>query len=399
MVTYDEVIVGSGLSALGTILGIPDNRRTLVLCGQHTGYFEYYNASSPTPCAYHGLGGLGESWHGVIPMAWRTAELPVEEVIFKKIFRHFYPNTDIDRCLHSKQLFVPWRPIRPARELSIIQQQRKSALRLVHESVSSLRRNEQDITVVTATGEYTAKRVWLAAGPLHTPRIISQSIGTDISRGTVSDHVVCYLGQVDSFAATKPTITKSGVLFPAFYGESTSTLYTLRPARFSFKTLDAGIEQRAAFGLPTGGVIRKLFRSMSPGLLSEAIYNRTGLFSQASCYSLYAQIHVPDAYEFTKSRYPLKPIRSAIDTAIVKATHMQPFNNVSHSKRKDIFLPGIHLHSSIDAKALSAHDIDTPKSAVQIVDASAISSIGPEHHSFRVLCNATRRATELCNNN
>ena len=44
------------------------------------------------------------------------------------------------------------------------------------------------------------------------------------------------------------------------------------------------------------------------------------------------------------------------------------------------------------AKVDSAADINLPTSRVQIVDASVLSGIGPDHHSFRMMAAAFQRA-------
>jgi hypothetical protein len=40
---FDDIVVGSGLAALGVVLGIPANRRILIIGGLTNGRFVYYN--------------------------------------------------------------------------------------------------------------------------------------------------------------------------------------------------------------------------------------------------------------------------------------------------------------------------------------------------------------------
>ena len=68
---YDDIVIGSGLSAIGTVLGLPATRRVLVLCGPAESATQYYDSTRRSPCSYLGYGGLGNFWHGVIPMGSR----------------------------------------------------------------------------------------------------------------------------------------------------------------------------------------------------------------------------------------------------------------------------------------------------------------------------------------
>jgi hypothetical protein len=192
------------------------------------------------------------------------------------------------------------------------------------------------------------------------------------------------------------TRTRDGTFFPAHYESSARTLYTLRPARFAFQELDVGIELRAVFGLPTGSAVSKIMRRMSPALLAEALYNRAGVFPEASAYSVYAQTLVPDAYVLRSGTLPLEARLERILEATAVARERVPFAGVRRSQRSDLYIPGIHLHHSLDMAALTAHGINQPNSPVQIVDASVVTDIGPDHHSFKLMLLAyanSRRAT------
>ena len=70
----DDIVIGSGLAALGTVLGLlaQPERRIVVLCGPVESSFLYYDDRRTVPCAFLGEGGLGSHWHGVIPTGWRN---------------------------------------------------------------------------------------------------------------------------------------------------------------------------------------------------------------------------------------------------------------------------------------------------------------------------------------
>lgn len=393
---FDDIVIGSGLSALGVVLGLPRERRVLVLGGPAIGHSQHYDLGGRVPCAHLGHGGLGNYWHGVIPTG---SVAPGEETAeFVELFRYFYPDDDLADRLGKHWLFVPWRAIRPPRVWLRLMVQRGDRLRIAHEAVSRFAVEERRVTVHTDAGVHSGQRVWVCAGALHSPRLLDRSLEARVSRPTVSDHVICYIGQFDRHApgaGALPRVqrTRGGVWFEASRTET--ALCTLRPAHFGFRRLDYGIEQRSVFGLPTGSLIRKLLRRASPGLLAEALYNRAGLLQNARTQSVYAQIVVPDAHWLREGEPPLVA-RAEVVQAVVRgarAACLRP--HWTASRRPEIFIPAIHLHHSVDVPALRAAGANTPDARVQVVDASVHEAIGPEHHSFRVMaaaCAAARRS-------
>jgi hypothetical protein len=391
-VDFDDIVIGSGLAALGVALGLDPLRRVLLICGPAQGTFSYYSGARAVPCAYLGEGGLGNNWHGVIPTGWRNNFAASSDAEFEALFAHFYPRSPIRARLGGPFLFVPWRPIRPRDEFRKLAEMRGERMVVQRQIAERIDIGPSSVRVCCSSTSVTGQRLWLAAGALHTPALLDKALGRRVSRGVVSDHILCYVGQVDGASASRPVRTADGVFFPARYGEAALALYTLRPARFAFRRLDYGIEQRAAFGLPTGGAIAKIARSMSPGLIAEALYNRLGLFPNAATHSIYAQIPAADAYLMTPSALPLQPDLEVIRRAGDKARAEQPFAGARLSQRADLYIPGIHLHHSLDLAALADAGVNRPGDLVQVVDASVLHDIGPDHHSFKMLVAAAHRA-------
>jgi hypothetical protein len=295
---------------------------------------------------------------------------------------------------------VPWRAIRPAAELQKLANLRTDArLTLIREAALDLSFNERGVRVISSSGAHSASRVWVAAGALHTPALLAKSVAPHAPRALVSDHAFCYIGQVDGQAAPRIVRTGDGLLYPARYDATGSAhataLYTLRPAAFAFRRLDHGIEQRAVFGLPTGNAVAKIARRMSPGLLVEAFYNRFGFFGGTRMHSVYAQTPAIDAYELCLAGADgalLRPVDGRIRSATDAARAAQPFANLRMSQRPELAIPGIHLHHTLDLNALAQAGINTPDSPVQVVDASVLTNIGPDHHSFKMMLSAHARA-------
>jgi hypothetical protein len=390
----DDLVIGSGLVALGAVLGLlaePD-RRITVLCGPQQGGFLHYDQRTLAPCAFLGSGGLGSHWHGVIPTGLRNRLGVVSDVDFHDLFRLFYPHAEIEASVGKVSLFIPWRPIRPWAEL-----QRLAALhgaprlKLLHESALMIRRQSGRVQVDTAVGQRQARRCWVAAGALHTPTLLAASFGPRMARGLASDHVQCYLGQLEGQPPPDIRYTRNGLFIPALADLADRALFTLRPAKFDFRRLDAGFEHRQIFGLPTGSLLTKLLGKLSAGLLTEVLYNRLGLMGASRLHSVYAQVHVPDAYAMQARPMPLQALtdRIRVTTDAIRAT--QPFANLRSSQRPELYLPGIHLHHTLDTVALAAEGRNEPSTPVHVIDASAIPDLGAEHHSFKMLVSAYRR--------
>lgn len=395
---FDEIVVGSGLVALAAVLGIDARCRVLVIGGSSRAQSVYYDASRTAPCAHLGLGGLGNYWHGVIPTGARPSFADAAD--FAGLFRYFYPRTNVYSRLGAPWLFVPWRPIRPQRQWPRLQRARAGRVSIVAESALSFDVGDAGVTVSTDGAVYRGKRLWICAGVLHTPQLLECSLGLQLARSTVSDHVICYLGQVDRRSHTSTPVpvverTRDGIWFEASYNDAGTALLTRKPARFAFARLDYGIEQRAVFGLPTGGAIAKIARGGSPGLVAEALYNRAGLFVAAAVQSVYAQIVVPDAYRLGGPQALLEIRPEVIRAATDRVRQELQWPQLIKSQRPDLFVPGIHLHGSVHEHALTALGVNTPAARVHVLDASVRSAIGPEHHTFKVMSAAVARTRNL----
>jgi hypothetical protein len=392
----EDLVIGSGLAALGAVIGLEHSRSVLVLAGPDEGRHVHYDERATVPCAYLGQGGLGNDWHGVIPTGWQRNFNDASADEFSTLFARFYPRTPVRERLGQPGLFVPWRAIRPRPELArLLVERGPQRLRIVPALAERFTRVSGGVEVEAGGQRWRARRLWLAAGALHTPELVDRSIGQRVSRETASDHITCYVGM--STGAARPAVQRhrDGLMFPARYGERAQALYTLRPAHFEFARLDHAIEARAVFGMPTGNAVAKIVRRASPGLLAEAFYNRFGLFASARAYSVMAQTPLVDGYRRTgDAARPLAALEPAFARAVEAVRSDLPFDGVQLSRRPDIRIPGIHLHHTLDREALQAHDLDHADSPVQVVDASTLRDIGPDHHSFKMMIGALRRARQ-----
>lgn len=393
---FDDIIVGSGLVALATALGLSPDRRVMVIAGPKTGRMAFYDQTRNVPSAFFGFGGLGNYWHGVIPTAFRGGIAHGTERDVSALFGYFYPNTEIAGRLGAPWLFIPRRPIRPKLEWSRLRRDRGDRLEMVFEDGIHFELGDNKVLLRTATSTILGKRLWIAAGTLATPDLLERSLGRSGRRASVSDHVICYAGQLDRaknehLPPPNPQRVSDGYWISTFLTDASDALLTVKPARFDNRILDKGFEQRAAFGLKTSSAISKIAAAGSLGLISEAIFNRFGMFADSSMLSVYSQILVRDAYDFQHDdgtlRLNTRNVLKAISDVVI------PWRELIPTQRPERFLKGIHLHHSIDIEELD-HVLKSNPHA-RIVDSSPLEKVGPEHHSFYVMARAYGAAREV----
>lgn len=395
---YDDIIIGSGLTALATAYGLPEQRKVLVLSGGQTDQIGHYDQHSRVPRQNIGLGGLGNFWHGVIPMHSSThlSLAPLEHT--SELLHIFYPHETIEQRINKPWLFVPHKPIRPKAHWDKLSQSRAEQLEISHTSAQRVRQTSGTWTVDTCSGELQAQRLWIAAGALGTAALLERSHElSDAVLPNASDHAILYLGQTDRKMhpqALPPEIkhSASGYWMKSNSDFGDSGLITAKPARFDYKILDQGIEQRSAFGLPTSGVIKKLMTASSPGFIAEALFNKFGLFPNSDILSLYAQIRLKDAYCRETGRTEISANVNTIRQQIQTFRDTLKLEAFTPSQRPELYIRGIHLHRTLDSNILNSLGINTQQSNCSVIDASAVDNIGAEHHSFRLMTKAYHRA-------
>ena len=385
---FDDIIIGSGISALGVALALAEqNRSVLCMTGAGANCFTYYPAAR-VPSSYDGGGGLGSFWHGVIPTAASTGFDNLDPQVFRKLFERFYPGA-LGNRFGSNWLFVPFRPIRPyaqIKQLSV----RCNNLVLYEGKAERIVERVGKVVVQTQGQDFTGARVIVAAGALATPGLLAQSSLVDPQERAVSDHIIGYAGRAErstlSHALSRPVPrNRHGMFLPCDYSESREALYMLRPARFDMARLDSGMEKRAVFGLPTARILAGLSGRLSPGLIAEAIFNRFGIGRLARWQSVNFLSEAPGFYTLRSDGSLVRAQNNGVTELVSKAVRDCPFAGLEETQAPKLFIPGIHLHGSLTKRE---RDDFSPAAngRVQVADASAIQSIGSEHHSFKLLC-------------
>ncbi|APC05349.1 hypothetical protein AOC10_01795 [Polynucleobacter asymbioticus] len=396
---YDDIVIGSGLTSLATILGLPKGRKICVLAGLDTPHIQYYDSVSCIPSSNLGRYGLGSYWHGVIPTCDLNAIGPLDINSYSSLFNYFYPGELINDRVNCPWIFIPFQPIRPSNYWRRIRQEKYEDLNFLKVLATSIHEDSRGWRVTTSEGfVFYGSRVWIGAGALGTSKILLNSPQFSGSvRGTASDHLIIYLGQLDRQKypnQTAPVVSRGrrGVWLKSIYDEVNQALITTKPAYFDYKQLDRGIEQRNAFGLPASGVVGKLFNSRSPGLLFEAAFNKWGFFPNSSKLNVYAQIRVKDGYVIDFDKNQLHPIQGNIENRISQLHSNLEWPELNKTKRKDLFIRGIHLHRTVNRKGCLDFELNKMYPTFSIVDSSIIENIGPEHHTFKTMVHAYMQA-------
>ncbi|MGL4813566.1 MAG: hypothetical protein ACRCXM_17490 [Beijerinckiaceae bacterium] len=394
----DHIIIGSGLSALGVALGLPAAARIIVVTGAGNQVQTY--PGNATPASYLGPGGMGNFWHGIIPVTSAVLD-GAQAATASDLLTALYPGGHFSEALGSDQIFVPWRAVRPMAHWTRLTRERRT-LTLLPANAESFSTGDGAVTVrVSDAGQTTdiqGKHLWVAAGALHTPGLLARSLGWPSADRTVNDHMIAYVGQTPADAQIRRLMQavrrdRHGVWLPTIYGPDRQTVFGLRPARFDFRRPDRGIEMRADFGLPTSRAAAAIAGRLSAGLIAETLFNKAGLFPHAALYNAFMQLRVENAYALSAQGQLGERNRAAFAAAGEQARRRQPFAALTPTRRPDLFQPGIHFHGSLTEKECAT--ISTPALArVKVVDASAIADIGPEHHSFKIMLRAYRLAQE-----
>ncbi len=396
--SYDDIIIGSGLSALAVALGLRrQGRRILVIAGADTGFSHYPGAN--VPAARGGRGGMGGFWHGVIPLSLHHRPDGVDDDSWSRLARHFYPSAALSDHIGREQYFVPRRPIRPADHFAKLAAQGEIEIADIDAARVEPERGGLH-RVAAAEQSFAARQLWLCAGALATPALLARSglIAGGVRK--VSDHIIGYAGQIAADETSENMMAtvrrdREGVFFPFRFGGAYSHFFTLRPARFDFAKIDVGIAKRAVFGLPTNRIVSGLLGNVSPGLIAEAFYNKFGLFARAARYSAYFQTLATDAYLLEEDgRLLLNPGRAVAD-AIEAASAAVPFANIERTRQPELYIPGIHLHGSLTRSECEYFGSERELRSIHLVDAAALRDIGPEHHSFAMMAAAFRRAVAV----
>jgi hypothetical protein len=180
--TTDHCIIGSGLAALGAVMGLRDQGvQDLYLISDSRDDLEHYIPIQIL--RYLGLGGTSRFWHGVIPT---RPDLPLRKHIFKSFFDH---DTDMWGTDH---LFVPKVPLRSGPLL----QKMLSPVQRIAATATHVTLQDGMFKVVLHNGETVLSRqIWCAAGVIGSLGILHRS-GFCSDPVIIGDHICGFSGML-----------------------------------------------------------------------------------------------------------------------------------------------------------------------------------------------------------
>jgi hypothetical protein len=395
---FDHVIIGAGLTGLAIALGLGEAKSVCVLAGPKNAAIDYYPGTS-VPFRNNGAGGLGQFWHGVIPLGHIHAALDQSADDFAELFRHFYPGEDAAAAFRQPGLFVPYRPIRPTHHWNraITRLAPRSVMVPDHAKDIKQTNGAWQVSLKGSTSSVRGRVLWLAAGALNTPILLRHMEGFEkAARGHASDHVIISLGRIDRsrhphIRAPQVTRSRHGTWFHHEQAFQNAGLVTLRPAYFDYRSLDRNITERSVFGLPASGIMGKLARANSLGLLAEAAFNKFGLWGNSRILNVYAQLRVPDALNVNLETGVVTLNYDNLHSTINAARKELNSPELEPTKRPELFSHGIHVHNTVDPGHLAKHADQT----LIVADPSIHSDIGHAHHSFRCMVRSFTRARQF----
>ena len=389
---YDDLVIGSGLTALSVVMGLDESKRVLVLGGRQSTTLIYYPKNGNIPFLNLASGGLGNFWHGVIPLFDNVYFQNYQKDRKVNFLRKFYTKIIFSDSELKNGIFVPYFPIRPRKHFKKILAKNRN-LEYFNTEADKFQVIGNKIVVDSGGRKFFCKRLWIAAGTLCTARLLECSGFQSLTNKHLSDHFIIYLGQIRKNELSCDKIikikqNKYGYSFIPFL-RNDSILVTARPAFFDYKKLDYGISQRQVFGLPTGSMITKLLKTSSPGLICESIFNKTGQLSNANLYNIYAQVNVKNSFTRTNKTFELKQNTEVIKNQLINISHSIITPDFVPTQLSENFFPAIHLHGSVDKdNAIEKLNINNSDSNIYIVDPSIAADLGPEHHIFKFMQNA-----------
>jgi hypothetical protein len=390
---YEEIVIGSGLTATGYVMGaIEKGKKILVISDLQSSSksnINYY-PHIKTPLYTDEHGGLGNYWHGVIPLDIYTES---ELATFESFLNKFYPRVNLSGKIESRH-FVPYCPIRPK---SIFNKYIKnSSIEVKFERVIKIDFDGSKWIIMTEKSILCAFKLTISAGAIGTARILYRSPIFKFSRfGFFSDHVIFFAGQVKSSNYDQQMLRSRSGIFPKIFSINkfnADIKFILRPAAFDFKLLGGNLKARNVFANSGIKLYTKLFENRSLGLINEAVYNKFGISLNTDISNIYMQVPIINSYSLDRESGSIKCIESTIKKSLEIHTkflkeNLQDFVAQSH---QNSWFPGIHLFRSIDYFELET--VKSFASSLKIVDSTVIQDIGYQHHTFKLMFDAYKTA-------
>ena len=306
---YDNIVVGSGMSSLGVISALkecdPNLKNTIVI---HDFSSKLKHKSNERIIEYVGNGGNSNYWHSVISIFLNKKKInELRSIFLKKFFKHDH------KPLKNGFSFIPLKPLRPLKALSIL----ISNKQILNDELIFIEVDASEKLILhTKKGLYQTNRAFLCTGSISSLNLLYKSRLIKNHKVILSDHLVGYFGQVSfnrKISIDKSILERNGH-FKKFHNIRTNTnrsMYvTLRPALFSFKSLEKASSYRDFFGKETSSIIKNLIKKFNIALILEALYNKFGLkFFNSNVFNIAGNIESKNSIIIKLSKDKLPEVR------------------------------------------------------------------------------------------
>lgn len=374
--SYEYVIVGSGLAALGAAMALEEKGVNYCIVGRDFNSVDVYpNQQLITSSLF---GGASNYWHGVIPLRQLKSDLS------RSLFERFY-DVELSGCIENK-IFIPRRPIRSKEYFC--------SDRVIVEDVCSISEQDGQVKILLSSDqELFARKVVIACGVRATGDLLLSSSLIQEQGISIDDHVCGYVGlmslkDVERICRKKisTSINREGYEIESILDESAGILYTFRPAHFEMLNKEAQLRGGPVYG--KGGKLKAIFevvRSFKLGRLMEAVSLKTGIWFRPKYVSVHFQaqsekVHIKDsnAWKISQENYSvLERVKCSSEKIGFSITD-------GYSEQSTYF--GNHLFN-LSYNRVNSNIWDN----ISIVDASSTQNIGGYHHSFSQLVIAYKK--------
>jgi hypothetical protein len=369
----ENIVVGSGASAIGVCLGLERMQEEYKVIYDKENFVtrKEIQGIKDSILFRSGLNGLSELWHGVFSLEDFSSSMQDEEIISKLYGKSAYEK--IKSKLGKKYFFIPWKQICFSKYVSVSENS-------IRDSVEHIKIDSSVLVKLKSGRQIKTKRLWLCSGAFNTPKILEASKLATRNK-YISDHLCGYVGSVES-SEFKNEINYLNPSYIKSYIKSKDLecTYQLRPAMFDFKNLSTAINFRTVYSNQSHSVISKVLKSLSPGLYLEAAHNKFGVPKNSEKMNVFVQIEAKNIYETTSlqtNERALKMISEKLQKDFLETFRIKAYEDLQ-------LFSGIHFFNSIDN---NSNELDCLKKdkIINICDASNKNRIGGTHPTFPII--------------
>ena len=371
--SYDFVVIGSGLAALGAIEALDEAGLSYVVVAKD--YDVEYRYPNTQVITSDLLGGAANYWHGVIPLGVdKSAE-------FKYHFIKYYPKSAYTEKL---SLFVPRVPINSRKYIN--------PNKVVIDCVEKLATAEEGVgAVLTESGAVIhAKHIVLAGGVRATAKLLKNSELTASDSLSIDDHVCGYVGMLSAKQAkrvlgygVKAEINSGGYRIPCLLDSVDDILFTFRPAY-----LEMNNEVNQLRGGPMYAnsnklrIVYEILKQGKVGRLLEGVALKFGILFSARNYSVHFQAVERAVHRLVDGEWVVSEEFNGLRNRVAASADRLGIDISKYYESQSLYY-GNHLFNL----SLSREN-SVIWNCLSVVDASGVHNIGGTHHSFRQMVTA-----------